>query len=555
MQDGHKYIHAFQTLSQLGINGREARSARLADGDRISIGPYDLLFREAGDGANLELEVELIRPFGDDFIELHERSNTELTTLGLRKSGWSVMLTIIVLIAAFAVPALSAFLSQSDNKAADGAMVPQGKLSEAAQKVMPYISGQDWMFAADELWISGDISNAHRYFGDECSTCHQEAFTQVKDSACLGCHEGIEQHADPMRFRSTRFVSYNCQTCHKEHNGLAAIVLDDQAFCTSCHASLKEMEALSELLDVGDFGQFHPAFRPTVMVDPRKLRTVRLSLTGDLKPKEVSNLRFPHNKHLRRLDETNKNDPGGILHPDKGRIELACGDCHSPEPGGAGMQPISMQNNCEVCHGLAFEPSASERKLPHGKPREAVEQMREFYAMKALIGGLTDPNAPAAIQRRRLPGESLTTQERLDSLQWASDKAASVASETIGKRVCGTCHFVTPPAADDPSSIWNVAPVHLVDRWLPKGRFVHRDHQQESCESCHAARKSSSAGDVLLPGIERCRDCHGGAEATNKVASSCISCHEFHQPHLSSMRTKAAANGERENDGMQQVAQ
>ena len=48
---------------------------------------------------------------------------------------------------------------------------------------------------------------------------------------------------------------------------------------------------------------------------------------------------------------------------------------------------------------------------------------------------------------------------------------------------------------------------------------------------------------MLLPVIDRCRDCHGGAEAEAKVVSTCISCHEFHQPHLKAMRESAAVVG------------
>jgi hypothetical protein len=59
-----------------------------------------------------------------------------------------------------------------------------------------------------------------------------------------------------------------------------------------------------------------------------------------------------------------------------------------------------------------------------------------------------------------------------------------------------------------------------------------------NCESCHAAGVSESSNDVLLPGIETgtfkgetvvgCRDCHGGEDAPDKVASPCIDCHEYH---------------------------
>ena len=49
------------------------------------------------------------------------------------------------------------------------------------------------------------------------------------------------------------------------------------------------------------------------------------------------------------------------------------------------------------------------------------------------------------------------------------------------------------------------------------------------CEDCHAARNSKESADVLIPGIANCRACHGGAHAGDKVPTSCIACHDYHQ--------------------------
>jgi hypothetical protein len=49
--------------------------------------------------------------------------------------------------------------------------------------------------------------------------------------------------------------------------------------------------------------------------------------------------------------------------------------------------------------------------------------------------------------------------------------------------------------------------------------------------SCHATvPKSKHATDILLPDIARCRECHGGAGSSAKVASDCLMCHPFHIP-------------------------
>ena len=47
----------------------------------------------------------------------------------------------------------------------------------------------------DASWDSGEISDAHKFFGDDCKTCHQTAFSQVTDTSCLACHAKVEGHA------------------------------------------------------------------------------------------------------------------------------------------------------------------------------------------------------------------------------------------------------------------------------------------------------------------------------------------------------------------------
>ena len=66
-------------------------------------------------------------------------------------------------------------------------------------------------------------------------------------------------------------------------------------------------------------------------------------------------------------------------------------------------------------------------------------------------------------------------------------------------------------------------------RYIEHGWFDHADHSREKCTTCHVADKSSSATDLLLPGIKTCRTCHLGEEAAKpKIASTCAMCHSYH---------------------------
>ena len=56
-----------------------------------------------------------------------------------------------------------------------------------------------------------------------------------------------------------------------------------------------------------------------------------------------------------------------------------------------------------------------------------------------------------------------------------------------------------------------------------------KKHETMECADCHDASKSEDSMDVLIPGIENCRQCHAGTESvTNRLESTCVDCHGFH---------------------------
>jgi hypothetical protein len=87
--------------------------------------------------------------------------------------------------------------------------------------------------------------------------------------------------------------------------------------------------------------------------------------------------------------------------------------------------------------------------------------------------------------------------------------------------------------------------VQLTADWMPRARFDHAAHVSETCVSCHGkAPESKHATDILIPGIARCRECHGGAGSSAKVASDCLMCHTFHLPSRG-LWLRASANPEK----------
>ncbi|MFQ5953620.1 MAG: FHA domain-containing protein [Kiloniellales bacterium] len=495
--------------ADLTLNDQACQAATVKPGDRIGLGPYEIVIIDPPPGKDLAVTVELLRQLGDDLQQLEARSRTSLEAAGLGQRRWSWALALLVLGLFLIWPVVAHFTERA-----------AGTAIETPRQAAP-TQARIWPMAPDLAWDTGQVSGPHGFFAANCGVCHQTAFVRVQDAACVACHTGIQHHADPARFTFPELTDGLCQSCHKEHTGLEPIVRTDQAFCAGCHGRLQASAANTDLRDASDFGVDHPQFRPAVVVDAAAGKRQRLEPKPPDWRVERSNLKFPHHKHLKAE---------GLRVPAKAETKvLKCGDCHRPDPGGGGLQPIDMKRHCAECHRLQFEATAPDRVVPHGDVKEALLTVQEFYARMALRGGVAAPEAPPSVRRR--PGTKLTEAARLEALGWARQRAAQAADYLFGRAVCKGCHEVTGPAGG-----WRVKPVLLADRWLLKGRFDHGRHETMDCVECHRAPDSQTASDVLLPGIENCQQCHGGERAADRVPSTCITCHEFHQPFLGPMR-------------------
>jgi len=493
-RQGRFYIEA-ESGSDLRINNSIAQSARLNKGDKIAVGPYDIEIVTAEEGKDLAITVELVRQLGDDLKNLKERSVTTLADAGLGRRRMSWLFFIVVTGLFLALP-IAAFYD------------------EGIRNLF-----KDQPVTADIAWKSGDFESAHEFFADDCTACHQEAFVTVRDVACVTCHTETHTHADPQFYEISELNETRCATCHKEHNGRDGLVRRDEALCGDCHKDLDE-QATTELKNARDFGKDHPDFSATMFRYNKQVKeftTERVALKD--KPREQSNLKFPHDEHL---------NPEGVDGPGGSRV-MVCADCHEPDKGGAGLKPISMEQHCAECHSLEFEPDNPQRVVPHGKLDHVLYTLQEYYGNVALQGGYDDLDAPAIVKNRRRPGYKPSRQERKLALEWAKDKAYEIGEDLFEGRVCSSCHTVTAVSKNYPPK-WDIAPVKIADTWLPKSRFTHKKHETMDCVDCHGdASKSEKSEDVLIPGIDNCRECHAGQEhVRNKIDSTCVDCHGFH---------------------------
>jgi hypothetical protein len=204
---------------------------------------------------------------------------------------------------------------------------------------------------------------------------------------------------------------------------------------------------------------------------------------------------------------------------------LACKDCHDSDPSGARFQPVNMEEDCGMCHSLAFDRSGNTvRTLRHGEPEQVVADLRDMFRARA-------PSPPATLggMSRRVPGDSMLNQSRI---RFAMGSAAPGRADRAIRAVfspggaCYDCHQVQAPPAG--SLNYKIRPVAFPVRYMHNGWFDHKAHDTEKCESCHKATASSSSSDLLIPDLASCRTCHGGEASSKAVPSSCAMCHDYH---------------------------
>ena len=396
-------------------------------------------------------------------------------------------------------------------------------------------------FHPDEMWSSGSLSQVHSGLQNNCTACHAKPFEAVRDESCVACHKSIHDHADPYRLaraepdldrwgrvRLAFQEAFNippgrCVECHTEHEGPMQMPATAQRFCSDCHADLNGKLPDTRLANAGDFGTSHPEFQPAVMTRWNGDRPVLQRVSLAAKPQEVSNLKFPHDMHLSKTNGVAQ--MARRLSRDHGFGQsLACKDCHDSDPSGARFQPVNMEEDCGMCHSLAFDVSGGTlRTLRHGEPQQVIADLRDMFRARA-------PSPPATLggMSRRRPGDVMAVRnQRQFQFGSTAPGRADRAIRAVFSRggACYDCHQVEAPAS---GMNYEIKPVAFPLRYMHKGWFDHKAHETETCESCHNAPASSSATDLLLPDLASCRTCHGGEASSKAVPSSCAMCHDYH---------------------------
>jgi predicted CXXCH cytochrome family protein len=509
------------SLSSKGvrINGRRALKAVLFPGDTLQVGAASVTYDKERPQGLIVLRIH--EPSEeDDGPSCAVRGLLDRDAPGPNMSLWSWTLTITVAVLFLLIPL-------------SGVVMPAARKPVRETRLVP----------SDNLWSPGPLHAAHQFIGNDCNACHKTPFTQVRNDECASCHADVQHHVDVRTPDVNLFAEERCEPCHREHKQPSVLTMRDTRLCTDCHANLQTLKPQTRVQNVMDFGSEHPEFRLTVLTDVVNgaWHSKRLDRRDPQTFIERSHLRFSHAQHL---------DPKGIKSPTGERV-LTCQNCHRPSSSGREMLPVKMETHCSECHSLRFDEHDPSSGVPHGDLQALSRTLQDHFSREYLQTGPASARLFGAGGLRR-PGEypgSMSAEEQMRAREWVDAQSLKIARELLEKRVCADCHEVTRVAGKTGFDQWRVEPVHLTEHWMPLARFSHAAHISQPCTSCHeGADKSKRATDILMPKIEKCRECHGGAADTTKVPSDCVMCHQFHMPNRGRLFvTKTAADPKRKN--------
>ena len=541
---------------QFQVGARNVRHATIdaVAGGTIRIGAHQISVAAGAEGeaaGTIVLNVERVGALSEASDEVDEDRAFSLrgTAPSKRVAAWT--LAILVLLAFLAWPILSF----------ERRPVPPPAAANTAVQAAA--------FHPDEMWSSGPLSAAHANLQNNCKACHQQPFVAVRDDSCTACHTSVHNHADPRRIavakappstfgrfqlavaRQFNIPQGRCTECHTEHEGAQRMPVTQQKFCTDCHASLDQRLSDTKIENAGDFGTSHAQFKPSVLISWDGGQPLFRRVSLDQVPQEDSGLKFPHRLHLSATNSVARmaQTLGGEYGFGTG---LKCKDCHVAGADGVSFRPVEMEAQCSMCHSLAFDRTDGVvRTLRHGRPREVVAELRDFYA----VNGPVRPDSLSGMSRRR-PGDFAADRTAFNYANAAAHNGGRAAQAIRGVfspgGACYDCHTVSNPGG---GVNYQVHPVRLQQRYETKGWFDHAAHRTETCESCHAAPASNKSSDVLLPKIASCRACHGGESARKEVPSACAMCHDYHvgdgAPQMlrnGSLRRGTPAHGRRRDD-------
>ncbi len=534
---------------RVGINGTERGSGPLAVADRIELGGHRLTLFAPPSGFDVAIEVRPDAGVAASDFEAAFDTDLDRTWLSKRSASW--VLTLLTLTLGLGIPLLTISLhrhGQATPAALPGdalwspaPLTPAhahaaGNRCNACHQVL-FAHVQDPACRDCHKTTADHVSMKHRALTRladpaRCGECHAEHTGAARlviedDQLCVTCHANSDRDFGSLKvhvvsgFRPGLHPAFSVAL---QKLAGAAQDASNGATHAATHAASQVAAPDASRLASPDTAQLAapgaaqpaarnsaPAASPIASLDaalaPGDLEwaTYRVPLAGAV---EESNLKFSHAEHL---------DPDKVTRT-SGSGALGCRDCHILGADGEHFQPLTMAKTCSACHQLNFDLSAPDRQLPHGKPLDAMLMIEDYFARKYS----DPPPVTARTPVRRLPDleRDPSRQAEVDictgpPVACARQRARTEIENQFTGRGCVSCHAVVDTHRPELHERFQVTPVRLGYDYFPTAHFPHKTHEIQgkltgdaACESCHAARKSTEARELLLPDIDRCLQCH-----------------------------------------------
>ena len=314
------------------INGLKLQIKQIADGDRISIGPYLLVASPGGDlEPVLTLNISTAAQTRRESPAVAAPRFDYTAAYGLYRRYWNKTVLTLVLL-----------------------------LVVAALLLLPLRAGMH------EIFQPAAVATGHAIFSNQCTRCH-EPWRGVGEIRCQECHgAGLSIHQKDQPFTPS------CLTCHVEHRHGSSLVTVGDAQCSQCHADLRTKSGgLSHFAKkVTNFSLDHPEFTVPVK-SPQTDSRPRMSDRG-ARQSDPSTIKLNHQVHLKpNLKGAN------------GNVQLSCKDCHQPVMDGTIMLPVKFSSHCQSCHPLEFDANLPDRAVPHQSPEIVDAYLSKIYSNQA----------------------------------------------------------------------------------------------------------------------------------------------------------------------------
>jgi hypothetical protein len=404
----------------------------------------------------------------------------------------------------------------------------------------------------------GPVAVVHATWENDCSACHV-AFSPMAESSgmarlsgnghasdvqCGHCHAG-PAHSSKEIAAEVR----SCAACHRDHRGRdASLVALADSDCTRCHADLvrhvRPDAGPTTLGNVTSFVTDHPDFRPKNAEDPGHLLfNHQVHMTAGLRPNANGKPFFTlGNVLLKERDRYQALQPEG-QRKEGDAVQLTCAACHVTNTGagapstGAYMQPIAYEKHCQACHPLTLEAGVEKPlTVPHRLQPQQAHEFLEGALLTRLVGERGTPLLDEEFAPRPKPGDnpvSSSNKTVRKALAERVEKAERLLY--LDKHTCGECHVYQGDVAIKAGSApaFTVVPPAIPAVWFRQARFDHAAHRAVACAECHVVASSTTAKDVLLPGIDKCRECHrptgtDGGLPRGGARFGCTECHRYH---------------------------